>query len=157
MAAMKPCDNTAPHADHHWSIPQSIIVDSEEPLPPGGYTTDDPRIRVVPAKHFVCNGVEPYEYIDIVCDGPPEAEAGRFVEVEAPDGSSIRAGEWIKRDDDYWVLRIPGSMLHVDSTPAETLTETVNRLLFKYDHVESYGVREFAAQLEAAGYRYVGH
>ena len=44
--------------------------------------------------------------IDIVFDGPPDHEAGRFVEVEQ-DGQSINVGEWIKRGDGYWALRIP--------------------------------------------------
>ena len=46
------------------------------------------------------------EMIDIVFDGPPGPESGRFVEVQAQDGRSVRAGEWIKRADGYWVLRI---------------------------------------------------
>lgn len=45
-------------------------------------------------------------YVDIVFDGPPGPEAGRFVEVENPAGQSIRFGEWVKREDGYWVLRI---------------------------------------------------
>jgi len=45
------------------------------------------------------------ETIDIVFDGPPSHESGRFVEVEDSSGRSIRFGEWIKRDDGYWVLR----------------------------------------------------
>lgn len=44
--------------------------------------------------------------IDIVFDGPPAPESGRFVEVEQ-DGRSISFGEWVKRDDGYWVLRLP--------------------------------------------------
>ncbi len=44
--------------------------------------------------------------IDIVFDGPPGHIAGRFVEVENQDGHSISVGEWIERDDGYWVLRI---------------------------------------------------
>ncbi|MEN6547580.1 MAG: hypothetical protein ABFE07_16220 [Armatimonadia bacterium] len=44
--------------------------------------------------------------IDIVFDGPPDHEAGRFVEVEQ-DGQSVNVGEWIKRGDGYWALRIP--------------------------------------------------
>lgn len=44
--------------------------------------------------------------IDIVFDGPPSHEAPRFVEIER-DGKSIRIGEWIHREDGYWVLRIP--------------------------------------------------
>lgn len=45
--------------------------------------------------------------IDIVFDGPPGPIAGRFVEVENELGASINIGEWVERDDGYWVLRIP--------------------------------------------------
>jgi len=51
------------------------------------------------------------ETIDIVFDGPPGPEAGRFVEVENMEGESIKVGEWVKREDGYWVLRIPGVQL----------------------------------------------
>lgn len=47
------------------------------------------------------------EYIDVVFDGPPGNESGRFVEVEDSKGSSINIGEWIHRPDGYWVLRFP--------------------------------------------------
>lgn len=43
---------------------------------------------------------------DIVFDGPPEHEAGRFVEVECPPGTSVRVGEWVKRPDGFWALRL---------------------------------------------------
>ena len=46
-------------------------------------------------------------YIDIVFDGPPSHESGRFVEVEDATGRSIRFGEWVERADGYWVLRLP--------------------------------------------------
>jgi len=49
----------------------------------------------------------PDALIDIVFDGPPSHESGRFVEVEDADGKSIRYGEWLQRADGYWVLRIP--------------------------------------------------
>jgi len=48
-------------------------------------------------------------YIDIVFDGPPEHEAGRFVEVENPEGRSVRVGKWIKRENGWWSLRLPWS------------------------------------------------
>ena len=48
----------------------------------------------------------PCSAINIVFDGPPGPEAGRFVEVETDDGKSINAGEWIKRPDGLWALRI---------------------------------------------------
>ena len=46
-------------------------------------------------------------YFDIVFDGPPGAVPGRFVEVENEQRASISVGEWVHRDDGYWVLRIP--------------------------------------------------
>ena len=36
---------------------------------------------------------QPPHFIDVVFDGPPSAEAGRFVEVENEAGSSVNAGE----------------------------------------------------------------
>ena len=44
--------------------------------------------------------------IGIVFDGPPGPESGRFVEVER-NGRSINFGEWVHREDGFWVLRIP--------------------------------------------------
>ena len=46
------------------------------------------------------------DFVDIVFDGPPDAESGRFVEVENSQGKSIKYGEWIERPDGYWALRI---------------------------------------------------
>lgn len=48
----------------------------------------------------------PASFLDIVFDGPPGPEGGRFVEVENPAGESIRFGTWVQRDDGYWALRI---------------------------------------------------
>lgn len=47
------------------------------------------------------------DYFDVVFDGPPSHESGRFVEVESPAGTSVRLGEWIDRGDGYWALRFP--------------------------------------------------
>jgi len=49
------------------------------------------------------------ERIDIVFDGPPGPEAGRFVEVENDKGESIRFGHWVKREDGFWALRVHGT------------------------------------------------
>lgn len=46
------------------------------------------------------------KHVDIVFDGPPGPEAGRFVEVEDDTGKSIKFGEWLQRSDGYWVLRL---------------------------------------------------
>jgi hypothetical protein len=50
-------------------------------------------------------------HIDIVFDGPPSHESGRFVEVEDGTGKSIKFGEWIHRPDGYWVLRFTADRL----------------------------------------------
>lgn len=47
------------------------------------------------------------QYVDIVFDGPPSHESGRFIEVEDASGKSISIGEWVHRPDNYWALRIP--------------------------------------------------
>ncbi len=44
--------------------------------------------------------------INIVFDGPPASEGGRFVEVETDDGHSISIGQWRERSDGKWALRI---------------------------------------------------
>jgi hypothetical protein len=44
--------------------------------------------------------------INIIFDGPPGPEAGRFVEVETDNGESLNAGEWEQRRDGLWSLRI---------------------------------------------------
>ena len=38
-------------------------------------------------------------YFDVLFDGPPSHESGRFVEVENPRGESIRVGEWIQDEE----------------------------------------------------------
>lgn len=59
--------------------------------------------RVQPAPHPDTPKNVP---INIVFDGPPGPESGRFVEVETDDGASILCGEWIERLDGFWALRI---------------------------------------------------
>lgn len=48
-----------------------------------------------------------YRLIDVVFDGPPGPNTGRFVEVEDEAGRSVDVGKWIERPDGYWALRIP--------------------------------------------------
>lgn len=45
-------------------------------------------------------------HIDIVFDGPPGHNAGRFVDVEDENGRSISFGAWMHRPDNFWALRI---------------------------------------------------
>ena len=53
-----------------------------------------------------------HDFIDVVFDGPPSHESGRFVEVEDPAGKSISVGQWIDRGNGLWALRIsrPGGI-----------------------------------------------
>ena len=44
--------------------------------------------------------------LNILFDGPPSHNAGRFVEVELDSGKGVNAGEWIKREGVLWALRI---------------------------------------------------
>lgn len=44
--------------------------------------------------------------INVIFDGPPGPESGHFVEVETDDGKSLSVGEWKKRTDGLWSLRV---------------------------------------------------
>lgn len=59
-------------------------------------------------------------YVDIVFDGPPGPFGGHFVEVEDDAGYSRNFGEWIKRDDGYWVLRLRPDAWPQHQAPADT-------------------------------------
>jgi hypothetical protein len=54
------------------------------------------------------------KYVDIVFDGPPSHDSGRFVEVEDDTGASICFARWVERKDGYWALRI---IPHADDLP----------------------------------------
>ncbi len=62
---------------------------------------------------FCGGGVRPPEnpsgtdkYLDFVFDRPPSPEGARFIEVEDGSGRSVNIGEWVKRSDELWALRI---------------------------------------------------
>lgn len=44
--------------------------------------------------------------INIVFDGPPANQSGRFIEVEDENGRSISVGTWRDRGDGTWALVI---------------------------------------------------
>ena len=46
------------------------------------------------------------EFMDIVFDRGPGPIPPQFVEIENDERNSIRFGEWVQRDDFWWVLRI---------------------------------------------------
>jgi colicin import membrane protein len=66
-----------------------------------------PQVGVTDGSNVVV-GLEPDAdaWIDIVFDGPPGHESGRFVEVKNAVGASISVGEWLQRPDGFWALRI---------------------------------------------------
>ena len=93
-------------------------------------------------------------YIDVVFDGPPEAESGRFVEVEDETGASIAAGEWIERENGYWALRIATSQSEPgpddDRQPVTVDLPTDDGEAFRAALVEELGPRElFPGTLDA--------
>lgn len=54
--------------------------------------------------------------VEIVFDGPPGAEPGRFIEVEQ-DGKSISFGRWVDRGDGTWALRLPANARLIAAAP----------------------------------------
>lgn len=68
---------------------------------------------VVPGTDILGTEVDPpasfpvNRYLDIVFDGPPGPQAGRFVEVENRSKESVAIGYWMEREDGYSALRIP--------------------------------------------------
>lgn len=44
--------------------------------------------------------------LQIVFDGPPGPESGRFLEVEDGTGRSVSAGKWVQRADGHWALQL---------------------------------------------------
>ena len=68
----------------------------------GGYTTEGLRPEHVGERVKT----KRRKTVDIVFDGPPSHESGRFVEVEDMDGRSLKLGEWIDRGNGLWALRI---------------------------------------------------
>lgn len=72
------------------------------------------------------------DYIDVVFTAPPRGpddEPAVFVEVENDQGGSVNVGEWLRRDDGYWVVRVPAR------PPAEMTVKrerTRRRVVFRH-------------------------
>jgi len=82
----------------------------------------------------------PTDYIDIVFDGPPSHESGRFVEVENSRGRSINFGEWVERSDGFWALRI----VSIESLKAER-----DELKQEIERLKAENIHERATRLKA--------
>ena len=73
--------------------------------------------------------------INVIFDGPPGPEGGRFIEVETDDGRSICAGMWSERQDGRWSLRIDALPTAANPWPPvtlESLAEEVETLKARY-------------------------
>ncbi len=49
---------------------------------------------------------ETSETVHVVFDGPPGPVAGRFVELETPEGVGLSRGKWVDRGDGMWALEL---------------------------------------------------
>lgn len=58
-----------------------------------------------------------HKYIDIVFAGEQDSPDCTFVEVEDERGFSVRVGEWVRRPDGYYALRIGPEAFEVDGAP----------------------------------------
>ena len=85
-----------------------------KPVPCKTFRDRDGRLRRmdgrydghVPALACPGHGGPKEPYFDVVFDGPPSHESGRFVEVENALGHGFNAGTWVERPDGFWALRI---------------------------------------------------
>lgn len=89
-------------------------------------------------------------YIDIVFDGPPSHEAGRFVEVHDPSGASISVGQWVQLDNGYWALRIS------DSPGGRLVMGERLRQVAEEGYTPGYDDRHDRGELRKAAICYIG-
>ncbi len=80
-------------------------------------------------------------FFDIVFDGPPGHESGRFVEVEDSQGRSFKAGDWIERGDGLWALRLWTSL---PSATAPTIESIIYIIEGQAKDYPTLAAREFA-------------
>lgn len=76
-------------------------------------------------------------------DGPPEHEAGRFVEVER-DGKGIKIGEW-RQDGEYWLLVLTEHMkLEANNAKLLIAIDLIITHLTSYDLDDEMDAGDFA-------------
>ena len=86
------------------------------------------------------------DHVDIVFDGPPGPESGRFVEVEDANGRGFRLGEWVERSDGLWALRIPN--LTAREADVEMQMQAVRRALVRDNRDKTAIIRELQARVD---------
>lgn len=57
--------------------------------------------------------------VHVLFDGPPGPEPGRFVEVETPEGRSLRVGQWIDKGGGLWALALDVIVDHPAAEPRD--------------------------------------
>ena len=74
------------------------------------------------------------EWLDILFEDASGPQGGAFVEVEDYTGKSIKLGDWVKRPDGYWALRI--FKRSIAGAPVLTHHGFINRVrsLYNIDH-----------------------
>ena len=66
-----------------------------------------------------------HRILDVVFDGPPGPEAGRFVEVEDEREHGVSVGQWVDRGNGLWALRI---IVAANSTEIQSMVSEIRRL-----------------------------
>lgn len=89
------------------------------------------------------------EFIDIVFDGPPGPQGGRFVETEDAEGASISVGEWLDRGNGYWALRIAPHADTVWRVTHEDVDELAGRPVADEDVDKIAGILAWSPTLRA--------
>ena len=80
--------------------------------------------------------------IRVVFDGPPDHEAGRFVEVEDADGRGLSVGEWKQIDSGLW-----GLYFHIDDGLDKRVRACADKHLDRASESERKGNASGAAEL----------
>ena len=91
-------------------------------------------------------------FIDIVFDGPPSHESGRFVEVEDSEKCSINIGEWVQ-DEGFWRLRIADprliAQLEAELTEAQTeISEQAAIIGKSIDESDKFAMEKRAVEVD---------
>jgi hypothetical protein len=89
------------------------------------------------------------EYFDIVFDQPPSPNGCTFIEIETDKGRSFNLGQWLKRPDGYWVIRVgQQDVACMFDGPARELRDALEELLAAHSN-ESIGVGASARRIKA--------
>ena len=89
--------------------------------------------------------------VDIVFDGPPGHESGRFVEVEDLNGASVSVGDWIERPNGQWALRLSIATVEVPRTGPSSDADIVAAVLAAHGIPDRSAAEHAIEMLRAQG------